>query len=85
MAPAVSISDARLDYDGVVLFDGLSLTLAAGCITALLGPSGIGKTSLLRLIAGLAPAGESGRVTCDDGRGVEGRVAYMAQSDLLLP
>jgi putative hydroxymethylpyrimidine transport system ATP-binding protein len=85
MAPAVSIVDARLDYDGIVLFDGLSMTVAGGRITALLGPSGIGKTSLLRLIAGLAPVGESGRVSCDDGGGVAGRVAYMAQSDLLLP
>ncbi len=85
MAPAVTIEGARLDYGGNVLFDGLCMTLAAGRITALLGPSGVGKTSLLRLIAGLAAMGESGRVACGDGGGVRGRVAYMAQSDLLLP
>jgi putative hydroxymethylpyrimidine transport system ATP-binding protein len=85
MAPAVSITDAQLGYDGVVLFDGLSMTLEAGRLTALLGPSGIGKTSLLRLIAGLAQPSEKGQVACSDGGSLAGRVAYMAQSDLLLP
>ena len=83
--PGVVVRSARLVYESTVLFEDLSLELAAGRITCLLGPSGVGKTSLLRLIAGLAGSGDTGRVSCADGRPAAGRVAYMAQSDLLLP
>lgn len=82
---AVSVHAARLQYAGKVLFADLDVTLAAGAITCLLGPSGVGKSSLLRLVAGLAPAGASDRMSCSDGRPLEGRVAYMDQRDLLLP
>lgn len=44
----------------------------------------MGKTSLLRLIASLAH-GARGRVTDGRGQPVAGRIAYMAQQDLLLP
>lgn len=67
---------AHLAYDAHVLFDGLDFTLTAGKLTCLLGPSGIGKTSLLRLIAGLIPPTSFG---------IDRQIAYMAQSDLLLP
>ena len=52
--------------------------------SCLLGASGVGKTSLLRLIAGLTQ-GASGTVGDLSGAPVTGRVAYMAQDDLLLP
>ncbi|MEO8558644.1 MAG: ABC transporter ATP-binding protein [Rhodospirillales bacterium] len=75
----VTLSQARLVYDGVVLFDGLELALPQGQITCLLGPSGVGKTTLLRLIAGLAtPEPPTKIATHDD-------ASYMAQQDLLLP
>lgn len=82
---AVSLRAARLVYGGLVLFDSLDLDLAGGGFTCLLGPSGIGKSSLLRLLAGLTPVGVSGDLRGDDGRPLTGRVAYMAQEDLLLP
>ena len=74
-----------MSYTGRVLFDDLSITLEAGVFTCLLGPSGVGKTTLLRLIAGLAPEGATATVSCGDGRPIGGRIAYMAQQDLLLP
>ena len=45
---------------GMALIEGLSLRLSQGQGLALRGPNGVGKTSLLRVIAGLAPpsAGE---------------------------
>lgn len=66
------------------LFDRLCLEIAGGEVTALLGASGIGKTSLLRVIAGLHPA-SGGRIHAGDGGGLHGRIAYMGQQDLLLP
>ena len=84
-APTVSVTGASLVFDDTVLFENLSMSLTGGRITCLLGPSGVGKTSLLRLIAGLTPADNATRVACDDGLPVAGRIAYMAQSDLLLP
>ncbi len=82
---AVNLRAARLVYGGMTLFDGLDLELTGGCFTCLLGPSGIGKTSLLRLLAGLTPPGISGELRGGDGQPLTGRVAYMAQQDLLLP
>lgn len=34
------------------IFDGLSINIERGAITAIMGPSGTGKTTLLRLITG---------------------------------
>ena len=59
-APAVLLRAARLSYRGTLLFDRLDMTLPAGRISCLLGPSGVGKTSLLRLVAGLAPGTAGG-------------------------
>jgi len=47
------------------IFDGISLTVPAGKIVAIMGPSGTGKTTLLRLIGGqLSP--DTGTVFVDD-------------------
>jgi phospholipid/cholesterol/gamma-HCH transport system ATP-binding protein len=46
------------------IFDGLSLAVRRGSITAIMGPSGTGKTTLLRMITGqLKPA--AGKVVVD--------------------
>lgn len=79
---SVQISKATLAYAGRALFDGLDMALEGGRWTCLLGPTGVGKTSLLRLFAGLAA---SNAVSCGDGGPIAGRVAYMAQQDLLMP
>lgn len=72
--------------NGTPLFGPLSLTVQAGGWTCLLGPSGVGKSTLLRLIAGLEVGADfTGFVTASDGAPVAPRVAYMAQEDLLLP
>ncbi len=49
----VSVQGAVKRYDRVAVVDGASLELNPGELTILLGPSGAGKTTLARLIAGL--------------------------------
>ena len=77
---AVRVEGARFGFEGTLLFDGLELALERGRWTCLLGPSGVGKSSLLRVIAGLERL-ESGSLDVLGGA----PVAYMAQQDLLMP
>jgi len=81
----VQIRSAEVSFGGRALFERLSLTLPAGRWTSLLGSSGVGKTTLLRLIAGLEPGRSEVQLDCADGDPLSGRAAYMAQQDLLLP
>ena len=78
--PAVRIEGARFGFEGTLLFDGLELALERGRWTCLLGPSGVGKSSLLRVIAGLERL-EAGSLSVAGGASI----AYMAQQDLLMP
>ena len=77
---AVRVEGARFGFEGTLLFDGLELALERGRWTCLLGPSGVGKSSLLRVIAGLERLA-SGSLSVPGGASV----AYMAQQDLLMP
>ncbi len=46
-------SAVRLSYDGTLALDNVSVTVAAGQVTAVVGGDGAGKTSLLRCLAGV--------------------------------
>jgi len=81
----VKVRSAEVTFGDWTLFESLSLTLPAGRWTSLLGSSGVGKTTLLRLIAGLEPGSSKVQLRCTDGYPLSGRAAYMAQQDLLLP
>ena len=73
-------------HGDAILFEGLDLVLEAGQWTCLLGPSGVGKSTLLRLVAGLDTGGEfDGSIESTNSRPLREQVSYMAQSDLLLP
>ncbi len=53
----VSIRDLRYARGERIIFDGIDLDIRRGFITAIMGPSGTGKTTLLKLIGGqLRPA-----------------------------
>jgi len=66
--------------DQTPIFSDIDLSLKPNSWTCLLGASGVGKSTVLRLFAGLAES-----VSFDGDRSDPGRVAMMAQHDLLMP
>jgi phospholipid/cholesterol/gamma-HCH transport system ATP-binding protein len=60
----VDIQNLTFKRDKRVIYDDISLSIPKGKVTAIMGPSGIGKTTLLRLIGGqLTP--NSGKILFD--------------------
>jgi heme exporter protein A len=51
--PLLALEDVSCVRGGRLLFEGLSLVLAAGEAALVTGPNGVGKSSLIRLAAGL--------------------------------
>lgn len=87
-APAVTISQLHIRYQHHWLFDQFNFHLPANRWTCLLGPSGIGKTSILRFLAGLSHDRDteySGHVITSDNLPLVGRLSYITQQDSLLP
>lgn len=83
---ALHIAGAHLMFGQRTLFRHLSFALPPGSWNCLLGRSGCGKSSLLRLMAGLPVAAEAGLSMRDEsGAAFDRRTAWMGQQDLLLP
>ncbi|HSV37644.1 MAG TPA: sulfate ABC transporter ATP-binding protein [Nocardioidaceae bacterium] len=61
---SIEISGVNKKFGDFVALQDVSLTIPTGQLTALLGPSGGGKSTLLRIIAGLENA-DSGTVTIE--------------------
>ncbi len=86
MEPVVRLRDVTHRYGARYALDGITLDIAAGCITGLIGPDGVGKSTLLALAAG-ARRCQSGdiRVLGSDmrlaaqRRAVCTRIAYLPQ------
>ena len=78
------LGDASID--GVSVFRQAEMVVAAGQWTCLLGPSGVGKTTILRLLSGLGDyVDHNGEISTNDGQPLAGRISLMAQSDNLMP
>ena len=76
----IEIKNVRMHYGNKLIFDDFSLSLSSPGQYAVLGPSGRGKTTLLRLIAGLERP-QSGTISLPEGT----RIAFCFQEDRLLP
>lgn len=83
--PKLAARGVGISKGGVRILDGVDLAVETGSFLALIGPSGAGKSTLLSLLAGLEKPDE-GEIQ-KDGAPLSGpgSVAYMPQSDLLLP
>lgn len=67
MTNLVEISNLHFQRNGRPIFDGVDIMIPQGKITAIMGPSGTGKTTLLRLIGGqLSPDQGQIRVAGED-------------------
>jgi phospholipid/cholesterol/gamma-HCH transport system ATP-binding protein len=51
-SPLVEVNNLGFSRGSRVIFEQVSLTIPRGKVTAIMGPSGIGKTTLLKLIGG---------------------------------
>jgi heme exporter protein A len=85
----LTVEDLSCRRAGRLVFSGLSFGLADGEARLLQGPNGVGKSSLLRTLAGLVPAAR-GRITLDDTSPAEAdawaeRVAYAGHLDAVKP
>jgi NitT/TauT family transport system ATP-binding protein/sulfonate transport system ATP-binding protein len=61
----IDITEKRFEAAGLPLFENLHLDIAPSSTLALIGPSGIGKSTLLRMIAGI-DSNFSGSILIDD-------------------
>ena len=84
--PGVNLSIERMEFaGGGLVFDGLQLSVAPGEVLALIGASGVGKTTLLRIIGGME-TGFAGRVTVGGVPAVTAPVpGFVFQDARLLP
>jgi iron(III) transport system ATP-binding protein len=87
------VEGLRKSHGDHLVLDGVDLAVPSGAIVALLGASGCGKTTLLRLIAGFEAA-NGGKVTLGprllEGPGVhvpaeQRRIGYVPQEGTLFP
>ena len=74
MSVLLAIDQVTSGYDKADVLHGLSLAVAEGSITCLLGANGAGKTTLVRTILGLTPA-RRGSIRFD-GKEIAGRQTH---------
>ena len=84
--PAVRVDEVTQRYARALALDAVNLEVPAGCMVGLIGPDGVGKSTLLSIIAGARQI-QSGRVFVLDGDMADAahrdvicsRIAYMPQ------
>jgi branched-chain amino acid transport system ATP-binding protein len=77
--PLLRLENVTLAYGPIQAIRGVSLTVGAGEVVAIVGGNGAGKSTLLKGIAGLLPLA-SGEITFDNAR-ISGRPAHKRVAD----
>jgi ribosome-dependent ATPase len=85
-AVAASLTGVTHRYGKTVALDSVTLEIPGGCMAGLIGPDGVGKSTLLGLVAGVRKV-QTGEVRALDGdlkdaafrQGAYARIAYMPQ------
>ncbi len=75
MAKFFEVSNLGKKYDGLSVLHGVNLSLGRGEVASIIGPSGAGKTTMLRCLCGLEAA-DSGEILLD------GKTVKMDGSDI---
>ena len=77
--------DIEKCYEGTPVVSGINLDLNTGGLISLVGPSGVGKTTLFNVLSGV-DVPDHGQIflSGNDITGISGKVSYMMQKDLLL-
>ena len=86
--PVLEAIDLRKSFGPIHAVDGIDLALQPGRIYGLLGPNGSGKTTTIRMLAGLArPTSGETRVlgTRMPNREMLGQIGYMPQAEAIYP
>jgi branched-chain amino acid transport system ATP-binding protein len=90
MSALLELKDITAAYGSQLVLHGISLTIADGGMTAIIGPNGHGKTTLLRAISGLLPLRSGSMMFAD--RDIAGRrpdeivtagIIHVPQGDML--
>lgn len=79
--PAVVLDSIQFAYNGVYVLEGISLSVHAHDFLAIIGPNGGGKTTLLKIIAGLLePSGGTVRLFGGSPSISNRRIGYVTQN-----
>lgn len=81
---AIEVNGLVKDFPGVRAVDHLSFRVSPGEIFGLVGPDGAGKSTTMRMLAGVMASGEGSAVVCGydvarDPEGVKRSISYMPQ------
>lgn len=77
----LEVRELSMSYGAEPVLEGVSLDIKAGQFVSLVGPSGSGKSSLLRAVTGLQPP-SAGRIVLEP---ASRDVGFLFQDDALLP
>lgn len=80
---SLEIKNLSHTYGNQQVLENINLTVGEGEMVALIGTSGVGKSTLFNIVAGIEPL-QAGEIAIFGSRDFVGKVSYMLQKDLLL-